>query len=100
MIFVKFSIKNCLLNPNFVVPCLKLFIDGIKIWKNLIGKINEFLTNLLFIYFNYSEIEISNETMGPAGANAFAKTAVMQMITEFDKQDIDTKKRMKKMIIL
>jgi len=84
------------LNPNYVIPCLKLFIDGIKIWKNMITKISDFLTNLIFIYFNYSEIE----TLQDMNSSNSAKTAILQMLGEFEKQDCETKKRMKKMIIL
>jgi len=84
------------LNPNYVVPCLKIFIDGIKIWKNLMGKINDFLTTLLFIYFNYAEIEITPEL----NTILAAKVTMMQMLNEFEKQDSETKKRMKKMLIL
>lgn len=86
-----------MLNPNYVIPCLKLFVDGIKIWKSLIGKINEFLKNLIFIYFNYCEIE---SILGSNGESPNRNSAIFQMLKEFEKQETITKKRMKKMIIL
>ena len=79
-----------------MVPCLKLFIDGIKIWKSLITKINDFLTTLLLIYFNYAEIELTPEL----NVMISSKPAIVQMLNEFEKQDVETKKRMKKMLIL
>lgn len=91
------SIKNCLINPNFVIPCLKLFVDGIKLWKSLIGKINDFLKKLIFIYFNYCEIENLAEVNGAIHSS---KIAILNMLKEFEKQDVWTRKRMKKMIIL
>lgn len=79
-----------------MVPCLKIFIDGIKIWKNLIGRITDFLTNLLFIYFNYAEIEMTPEIAQLMAA----KPTISAMLNEFEKQEPETRKRMKKMLIL
>lgn len=78
-----------------VAPCIKLFTDGLGIFKKYIVKINDFLSNLIFIYFHYSSIAESQE-LQRINNN---KSGILHMLPEFNQQSETTKKRMKQTLI-
>lgn len=48
------DLTNCLKNPNFVAPLMKIMTEGVNVWKEQIKNFSVLMSNLMFIYFHYN----------------------------------------------